>query len=176
MFIKRVDTDEDAPAVQKVTDDFGDLEAVGVDGGKGDTDDADEGYEAEEPPAERTADAEEGDRGVGAEDEEKDVAMVDDAEDFFAGEAAGEGVVDARDDIEDDHGRAIDGDGDIFKGGVGLNDHEDGSDDSKNGGEAMADRVPEFLGEGVFWDTNWHKIYYSISNGNGVWNSKNPLA
>ena len=157
VLVEGFDADEDAPAVQKVADDFGDLEAVGVDGGEGDADDSDEGDEGEEPLAESTADAEEGDRGVGAEDEEEDVAMVDDAEDLFAGEAAGEGVVDARDDVEDDHGRAEDGDGDVFEGGVGFDDHENGCDDGKNGGEAVADGVPEFLGEGIFRDTDRHK-------------------
>lgn len=154
VFVEWVDADEDAPAVQEVADDFGDLEAVGVDGGKGDTDDANEGDEAKEPPAESAADAEEGDRSVGAEDEEKDVTMVDDAEDFFAGEAAGEGVVNTRDDVKNNHGRAVDGDGDIFEGGVGFDNHEDGGDDGENGGEAVTDGIPELFGEGVFWNAN----------------------
>lgn len=149
-----MDANEDAPTVQKVTDNFGGLEAVGVDGGKGDTDDTNEGDEAKEPPAESAADAKESDWSVSAEDEEKDVAMVNDAEDFFAGEAAGEGVVDTGNDIEDDHGRAVDGDGDVFEGGVGFDDHEDGGDDGKNGGEAVADGVPELFGEGVFGNAN----------------------
>lgn len=49
--------DEDTPAVEEVTDDFESLEFVGVDGGEDNADRGNEGDEAEEPPAERAADA-----------------------------------------------------------------------------------------------------------------------
>ena len=55
------EADKNAPAVQEVANDFENLEAVDSDGREGDADDADESDEAETPPAERTADAEEGD-------------------------------------------------------------------------------------------------------------------
>lgn len=137
-----------------MADDFGDLETVDGDGGESDADNANEGDETKKPPAESTADTKEGDWGIGAENEKKNVAMVDNAEDFFAGEATGEGVIDAGDNIENNHRGAVDGDGDVFEGGVGFDNHEDGSDDGKNGGEAVADGVPEFFGEGVFRDAD----------------------
>lgn len=89
-----------------MTNNFGGLKAVDVGGRESDADDGDEGDEAEEPPAECAADAEEGDWSVGAENEEENITMINDAEDFFASEATREGVIDTRDDIENNHGSA----------------------------------------------------------------------
>lgn len=150
------EADEDAPTVEEVTDDFEGLEFVGVDGGEDDANCSDEGDETEEPPAERAADADEGDRDVGAENEEEDVTMVEDAEDLFAGEAGRERVINTGDNVEDDHRRAEDGAGGAFGGGVCLDEHEDEGDDTKDCAEAVANGVPEFFSEGVFWNTNRH--------------------
>lgn len=150
------EADENAPAVEEVADDFEGLEFVGVDGGENDADRGNEGNKTEEPPAECAADADERDWDVGAENEEEDVTMVEDAEDFLAGEAGRERVINAGDDVEDDHCRAEDGAGGAFGRGVGFDEHEDEGNDAKDCAEAVANGVPEFFSEGISWNSNRH--------------------
>lgn len=119
-------------------------------------DDAGDGQgplDAEDGPAERAVQRDEGEGRVGAGDEEIDGGMVEDLKDV-AGAGADEGVIERGAEINQDQGGGEDGAGDDVPGGAarGGNDEHGGSGDGEAGADAVGDGVGEDVAQFEFAD------------------------
>ena len=93
--------DQDRPAADQVTDNSGKLKAFQIHSSQNDAEDRKKADNAEKHPAKDSANTDQGNRNVSAENQQKDIAMINNAENLLSFQPGRECVIDTGDSIKD---------------------------------------------------------------------------
>lgn len=141
--------DEDRPAADQMADDLGHLVFVHADGSQRDAQGREGGGKPEQRPAQRSAHSQQGGGHIGTQHQRVDVAVIQHPQDFFALQVAGQGMIDAGNGVQKDHGRAENGHAGYRQRAMGAKEHQDEGINGSRRAQAVGNGVEQLLPQRV---------------------------